>query len=201
MFRFVGKTMDFIQTQRQRCWKICFDCWKVLRRCTKEQRHSDQPGVNFINILRTNFSYEYHFGSFFYVHVTREKLLKQHSYIKCWWNWLQVSIFSTTILFEAFTQVDPISAKKTDGLTVIFVLLGSVCIKLLIKYWWNCPQVSILSTTFTCCFYSCRSQNRKNWRVDCHFCPFGISMHKSYSWAAYSTKVFSKLFSNYNLDF
>jgi len=31
------------------------------------------PGVLiFINILRTNFSYECHFGSFFYVHVTRK---------------------------------------------------------------------------------------------------------------------------------
>jgi len=33
-------------------------------------------GVNFINILSTNFLYERHFGSFFYVHVTREKLPK-----------------------------------------------------------------------------------------------------------------------------
>ncbi len=39
-------------------------------------------GVNFINILRTNFSYEHCFGSFFYVHVTREKLPKQCSYKK-----------------------------------------------------------------------------------------------------------------------
>jgi len=32
------------------------------------------PGVNFINILRPNFLYKRHFGSFFYVNVTREKL-------------------------------------------------------------------------------------------------------------------------------
>ncbi len=31
------------------------------------------PGVNFINILRTNFSYKRRFGSFYYVHVTRKK--------------------------------------------------------------------------------------------------------------------------------
>ncbi len=31
------------------------------------------PGVNFINILRTNFSYEQYFCSFFYLHVTRKK--------------------------------------------------------------------------------------------------------------------------------
>jgi len=41
-----------------------------------------RPGVNFINILLTNFSYKGHFGSFFYVHVTREKLPKRHSYEK-----------------------------------------------------------------------------------------------------------------------
>jgi len=28
------------------------------------------PGVNFINVKRTNFSYEHRFGSFYYVHVT-----------------------------------------------------------------------------------------------------------------------------------
>jgi len=40
-------------------------------------------GVNFINILRMNFLNERCFGSFFYVHVTREKLPKQPSYDKC----------------------------------------------------------------------------------------------------------------------
>jgi len=35
----------------------------------------------------------------------------------------------TNILREAFTQTDPKSAKKTDGLTVFFVLLGSARIK------------------------------------------------------------------------
>jgi len=40
------------------------------------------PGVNFINILCMIFLYKCHFGSFFYVHVTREKLPKQHSYKK-----------------------------------------------------------------------------------------------------------------------
>jgi len=40
------------------------------------------PGVNYINILRSNFLYERLFSSFFYVHVTREKLPKQRSYEK-----------------------------------------------------------------------------------------------------------------------
>jgi len=39
--------------------------------------------VNFINILRTNVSYQRLFGSFFYVNVTREKLPKLCSYEKC----------------------------------------------------------------------------------------------------------------------
>jgi len=38
--------------------------------------------VNFINILRANFLYERLFGSFFFLHATREKLLKRHSYEK-----------------------------------------------------------------------------------------------------------------------
>jgi len=35
----------------------------------------------------------------------------------------------TNILGTAFTPTDPKSAKKTDGLTVFFVLLGSVLVK------------------------------------------------------------------------
>jgi len=40
------------------------------------------PGVNFINVKHTNFSYERRFGSFYYVHVTRKKLPKQCLYKK-----------------------------------------------------------------------------------------------------------------------
>jgi len=39
-------------------------------------------GVNFINILHTNFLYKLRIGSFFYLHVTREKLPKQRAYKK-----------------------------------------------------------------------------------------------------------------------
>jgi len=39
-----------------------------------------KAAVNFINILRANFTYENLFGSFFYLHVTREKLPKRHLY-------------------------------------------------------------------------------------------------------------------------
>jgi len=39
----------------------------------------DRTAVNFINILRTNFSYE---RRFFYIHVTRKKLQKRSSFKK-----------------------------------------------------------------------------------------------------------------------
>ncbi len=39
-------------------------------------------GVNFFNVNRSNFLYQCHFGSFYYIHVTREKLVKQHLYKK-----------------------------------------------------------------------------------------------------------------------
>ncbi len=41
-----------------------------------------KPAVNFINFLRTHFLYKHCFGSFFYIHVCREKLPKQHLYKK-----------------------------------------------------------------------------------------------------------------------
>jgi hypothetical protein len=49
---------------------------------TNNQDNMTCPGVNFIKILRMNFLNEYHFCTFFYVQVTREKLLKQCSYKK-----------------------------------------------------------------------------------------------------------------------
>ncbi len=41
-----------------------------------------RTAVNFINVKRTNFSYERHFGSFYYVYVTEKKLPKLCSYKK-----------------------------------------------------------------------------------------------------------------------
>jgi hypothetical protein len=41
-----------------------------------ENDHADIPGVNFINVKCIYFSYERRFGSFYYVHVIRKKLLK-----------------------------------------------------------------------------------------------------------------------------
>ena len=46
---------------------------------------------------------------------------------------LTPGVDSVNILCAAFTQADPKSAKKTDSLTVFFVLMGSVCVKALRK--------------------------------------------------------------------
>jgi hypothetical protein len=46
--------------------------------------------VIFINILRTNFLYKSLFGSFSYLHVTRESkkdVRTKNLHVKCWWNW------------------------------------------------------------------------------------------------------------------
>ncbi len=55
-------------------------------------------GVNFTNILRTNFLYEHCFCSFYYVHVTREKLPKQRSYKK----FVCLTLTKLTTGWEAF---------------------------------------------------------------------------------------------------
>ncbi len=57
-----------------------FCYFKAWKKCQNFRLSWD---VNFINILRTNFSYEHCFGSLFYIHATREKLLKQCLYKKC----------------------------------------------------------------------------------------------------------------------
>ncbi len=42
---------------------------------------------------------------------------------------MQPRVNFTNVLYAAFTCTDPKIANKTDGLTVFFVLLGSVCVK------------------------------------------------------------------------
>jgi len=44
-------------------------------------------------------------------------------------NYMQPRVNFTNVLCAAFTCGDPKIAKKTDGLTVFFALLGSVCVK------------------------------------------------------------------------
>ncbi len=54
--------------------KIIFIWWFLLPYNT--------PGVNFINVESKKKLYDRHFGSFYYIHVTGEKLPKQYSYKK-----------------------------------------------------------------------------------------------------------------------
>ncbi len=61
-------------------WYWPADCHKYPVHSTNSGLTTLSVGLNFINILRTNFSFERPFGSFFDIHVTREKLPKQCSY-------------------------------------------------------------------------------------------------------------------------
>jgi len=55
-----------------------------------------RPGVNFINIICTCFSYERYFSSYMYiVKAAKTYIRTKFSYVWRWWYWLQVSISST----------------------------------------------------------------------------------------------------------
>jgi len=61
-------------------------------------------GVNFINVKHTNFLYERHFGSLYYVHVTRKKLPKRRSYEK----------FACLMLMKLTEGVNSVNIHKTN---------------------------------------------------------------------------------------
>jgi hypothetical protein len=73
-------------------------------------------GIDVINILHTNFSYERCFGSFFHVHVTRKKLPKNDFHTKkCVRKRLMkliAGINIINILCKPFMCADPKSAKR-----------------------------------------------------------------------------------------
>jgi len=50
-------------------------------------------------------------------------------------NWPSLVVDFTSILHIAFMRADPKSAKKIDGLTVFFALLGSAFVKASFKMW------------------------------------------------------------------
>jgi hypothetical protein len=67
--------------------KLCFGDWDFLAtnivvKNARKMMMKLTPVVNFINILCANFTYKRLFSSFFYLHVTREKLPKRRSYKK-----------------------------------------------------------------------------------------------------------------------
>jgi len=49
---------------------------------SRKRLSASLTGVNFSNVRRTNFSYKHRFSSFYYLHVTRNKLPKWRSYKK-----------------------------------------------------------------------------------------------------------------------
>jgi len=60
-------------------------------------------GINFINVLRTNFLYECHFSTYF---LALSKICTKNTRVKRWWNWPQVSIssnlFMATVTFSRY---------------------------------------------------------------------------------------------------
>ncbi len=82
-------------------------------------------GVNFINILRTNFLYEYRFGSFFssymYIMCTWKKLLKRRSYEKCAYKVDEIDGRKTKCIFslQVFIEQKLIVCAEVEGLVKI----------------------------------------------------------------------------------
>ena len=87
-----------------------FDCsyTKVDRRISEWSSHIFQtqqiiPGVNFINILRTHFSYESKLSSFSlntccFAIFLAPKFCMKNVLVKCLWNWLQTAIFTQMLI-------------------------------------------------------------------------------------------------------
>jgi len=86
------------------------------------------PTVNFINVICARFLYEHHFGSFYYVHVTREKLLKQRSYKKFACITLMKLTPSVSVIFTNHKD----SPKKLDSSTKKGWLISFKCLIVLL---------------------------------------------------------------------
>jgi len=72
-----------MRKKRQSSWQCCLALLGPMSvKAARKTLVKLTPGVNFINIIHTNFLYKCHFGSFLYLHVTREELPKQCSYKK-----------------------------------------------------------------------------------------------------------------------
>ncbi len=85
-----SQSQTVIRVSWTKIW-ISVNYWNILHFCNRKCVSAftlptwgggPSSGVNFINILWTNFLYKRCFGSFFYIHVTREKLMKQRLYEK-----------------------------------------------------------------------------------------------------------------------
>jgi len=58
--------------------------------------------------LRTNFSYEHCFSSFYYIHAARKSCRNdvhtKNSYIKHWWNWHRATFFQRALLCKIWAS-------------------------------------------------------------------------------------------------
>jgi len=100
------------------CWNENLIADEVVDRHVEsrsEEERGGKPGVNFINVKWAPFSYKCHFGSFFYIHVTRKKLPKWRSYEKLahlTLMKLMTCVNFTNISQAAFACPNPKSAKR-----------------------------------------------------------------------------------------
>jgi len=102
------------------------------------------PGVNFINILLDTFLYKSVFRSFSLIRVWfcnffGKKIFSKELLIKCWWNWLKVSISSTSknssFIWKFFAQI-----LCAYSLGLQFFGKGIFAQKLLLKCCWKWLQ-------------------------------------------------------------
>ncbi len=100
----------------------------------------------FINALRSNFMYESIFGSFFYLHVTREKLLKRHLYEKLWRKTLMKltpGLSFTNIFTNSFYACSSQKCQNSVKLSVTFYAFGI--------YWRKSCSRTLMKLTPSCC--------------------------------------------------
>ncbi len=119
-------------------------------------RVAKAPAVSFTIVARhfCRCQFHQHFTRFFFAwkSLCRFSLL-MFSFVICWCqNLVQkcnhktlmkstTGLYFTNISCAAFMHTDPKSAKKTDKLTVFFVLLRSACVRAA-RRWWNRLRVS-----------------------------------------------------------
>jgi len=100
----------------------------LRQRRRRRATDNESLGVNFINILRTNFSYERRFGSFSYVHVTREKLPKQCSFEKFVCKMLMKLTIGVHSRVAFYTHTHTLTHTHTHAHSLFGLLLDGMCL-------------------------------------------------------------------------
>jgi len=106
-----------------------------------------KPGVNLTNLLQAALFGWKCFLKLFSIHsfvflLLREIILVQKLIVKCWWNWLQVSI-SPICLRKASTRADTKSSKDSQVTRVFLHFWDLFEQKLLVKCRWDWHLVLI----------------------------------------------------------